>query len=73
MIGQHTNLLLAMQGIETAEWPTRTVGELARQTNDHVREIADGEMETGLSPSDFTKLLIEAALRAGKAYADPRA
>jgi hypothetical protein len=62
----------ALQGIESADWLVPATAELARQTNNRVRMIADREMECGLSPLDFTKLLIEAALRA-EADADPRA
>jgi hypothetical protein len=56
--------LLAMQGIANADWVVPANARLARETNDMVRALADREMEPGLSPADFTKLLIAAALRA---------
>jgi hypothetical protein len=63
------NETVLMQGIERADWLTPATAELARQTNDRVRTIADRELEPGLSPADFITLLIEAAQRA-KADAD---
>ena len=54
----------ALQGIRRADWLSPAVAELARQTNDRVRAIADREMDPFLSPSDFTKLLMESGHRA---------
>jgi hypothetical protein len=68
---QVDDISLVMQGIEDAGWLTPAAAELARQTNDRVRTIADRELEPGLSPADFTTLLIEAAQRA-EARADSR-
>jgi hypothetical protein len=55
---------LALQGIGQEEWIEPLIAELARQTNDEVRAIADRELEPGLSPSDFMVLLAAAATRA---------
>lgn len=53
-----------LQGLGKADWLSPATAQLARQTNDLVRALAAREMEPGLSPSDFTKLLIEAAQKA---------
>lgn len=53
-----------MQGLEGADWLSPAIRILARETNDRVRALADREMEVGLSSSDFTGLLVEAAKRA---------
>jgi len=53
-----------LQGLGKTDWLSPATALLARQTNDLVRELAAQEMEPGLSASDFTKLLIEAAQKA---------
>lgn len=53
-----------LQGLGKTDWLSPATAQLARQTNDLVRALAAREMELGLSASDFTKLLIEAAQKA---------
>lgn len=53
-----------LQGLTRTDWLSPATTLLARQTNDLVRTLAAREMEPGLSTSDFTKLLIEAARQA---------
>lgn len=53
-----------LQGLSRTDWLSPATALLARQTNDLVRDLAAKEMEPGLSTSDFTKLLLEAAQKA---------
>lgn len=61
---QADDAMPALQGLGKADWLSPAIALLARQTNDLVRDLAAKEMEPGLSASDFTKLLIEAAQKA---------
>jgi len=58
---QADDAMPGLQGLGRPDWLSPDTALLARQTNDLVRDLAAKEMEPGLSASDFTKLLIEAA------------
>jgi len=63
--------LLAMQGLENAEWTGQGIAGLAYRTNDRVRAIADLEMDLALSPADFM-IVLDASARRAEADADSR-
>lgn len=62
--GKQDEAPLAGQGIGAVEWLEPSIAQLARQTNDQVRALADRELEPSLSSGDFFVLLAAAARRA---------